>query len=166
MMNFSTKVVKKLCPYLKTNAVRQEAASTAYSLPQAMKQCPYVKELYSGFETEPEAEVKSNFFPAGNLGVATAEVTEPKLFKMTQAQAVCPCENFDSSKDASACAMEGCMNKKESDTSLYDSKFNESISNLKEEGRYREFINVQRHMGSFPRATRRETDKKSEVVVW
>ena len=49
---------------------------------------------------------------------------------------------------------------------MYEAKFDNAIKTLKTEGRYRKFINVERHKGMFPNATRREIKKKSEVVVW
>ena len=50
---------------------------------------------------------------------------------------------------------------------MYDKRFDECIDTLKKEGRYRTFINIQRHLRHFPYATRREGQTKiSEVVVW
>lgn len=166
MMNFSSKVTKKLCPYLKKTAVRQEAASSAYSLPEAMKQCPYVRELYSGFERDQEDDTQVEICPKNSLGVFSTNSTQPKLFKMGQTEPLCPCKDLYTDKDIATCLNKECKQIPKTDTSLYDNKFDGAINKLKDEGRYRKFINVERHMGNFPNATRREDKEKSEVVVW
>lgn len=163
---FSTKA-KRLCPYLKKTAVRQEAASAAYSLPEAMKQCPYVKELYSGFETKSETgaeeiskkSLKSLFVDPSNA--------EPKLFKMEKERQLCHCAVEDAADATKNCKKPECLTSEpEKPLNMYDEKFDTSIKQLKDEGRYRKFINIERHKGMFPNATRRENKEKSKVVVW
>ena len=48
----------------------------------------------------------------------------------------------------------------------YEKFFTGKISELKKEGRYRYFQDLERHAGDFPRATARRDDKVSEVIVW
>lgn len=49
----------------------------------------------------------------------------------------------------------------------YQSFFQSELDGLKEEGRYRVFADLERHRGSFPRATRhREDGTVQEVTVW
>ena len=49
----------------------------------------------------------------------------------------------------------------------YDRKFQDVITNIKNEGRYREFINIQRKQGNYPKAIRRNNElEEKEVVVW
>lgn len=48
----------------------------------------------------------------------------------------------------------------------YEALFNERISALREEGRYRIFANIERHVGNFPRATLRKDGGTSDVTVW
>jgi 5-aminolevulinate synthase len=151
---------------LKQSAVNNEAAVSSYNLPEAMKQCPYVKDLYSGFGTGAENETTPGESNMNKLGVFAGNQTEPKLFKMEKNPPVCPCRDMHASQEQAGCHTAGCANAPKSDISMYDKKFDGAIDQLKQEGRYRKFINVERHMGSFPNATRRENSKKSEVVVW
>ena len=45
--------------------------------------------------------------------------------------------------------------------------FEQAISTIREEGRYRVFIDLKRHRGSFPRATARfEHGEEKDIVVW
>lgn len=165
-MMFSTKV-QRLCPYLKKSAIRQEAASSSYLLPEAMKSCPYVKELYSGFDSNSENVADSENKSVSRLPLFMKNSsTEPKLFKMEQDEAMCPCETQFNAKEESGCAKTLCKKETVSETSMYDAKFDSAIEQLKNEGRYRKFINVQRHQGMFPTATRRENEQQSEVTVW
>jgi len=165
MMNFSSRVSKKLCPYLKKTTVRQEAASTAHSLPQAMKECPYVKELYSSFGVEDQKDTENLESSHSSLGVTSTSSAEPKLFKMEKTETSCTRKDLYATEEESQCPMDASQ-KSEKESTQYDKKFDASINQLKDEGRYRKFINVERHKGSFPRATRREQKDKSEVVVW
>ncbi|MFA5123769.1 5-aminolevulinate synthase [Zavarzinia sp.] len=48
----------------------------------------------------------------------------------------------------------------------YDESFAQAIADLKREGRYRVFADLQRHCGSFPRATWRGPQGPKEIVVW
>lgn len=170
MMNFSSKVTRKLCPYLKMTATRQEAANTAYSVPEAMKQCPYVKDLYQGFGVQQENSNESENgvgLTGSKMFKSTADSNaEPKLFKMGESTPVCPCEALNGNLKKEGCHIIECQKAPKSDTSIYDAKFDGAIDQLKKEGRYRTFINVERHQGNFPNATRREQKKESEVVVW
>ena len=101
-MMFSTKA-RRLCPYLKKTAVRQEAASAAYSLPQAMKQCPYVKELYSGFETKSETGTEEVSKESLKSLFVCPSKAEPKLFKMEKERELCPCAVEDAADATKKC---------------------------------------------------------------
>ena len=48
----------------------------------------------------------------------------------------------------------------------YDQFFQQQIENLHREGRYRVFADIERHVGDFPRATRRKDGVAREVTVW
>eukprot|EP01012_Entosiphon_sulcatum_P034326 TRINITY_DN43514_c0_g1_i1.p2 TRINITY_DN43514_c0_g1~~TRINITY_DN43514_c0_g1_i1.p2 ORF type:complete len:404 (+),score=69.05 TRINITY_DN43514_c0_g1_i1:282-1493(+) len=48
----------------------------------------------------------------------------------------------------------------------YDDKFANAIADLKQEGRYRVFADLQRHCGNFPRATWRGPHGPRDIVVW
>ena len=50
----------------------------------------------------------------------------------------------------------------------YDAFFNESLDDLRAQGNYRVFANLERHAGNFPRATYRcaEGKEQGEVTVW
>ncbi|PWR25939.1 5-aminolevulinate synthase [Zavarzinia aquatilis] len=48
----------------------------------------------------------------------------------------------------------------------YDDKFANAIADLKQEGRYRVFADLQRHCGNFPRATWRGPNGARDIVVW
>ena len=48
----------------------------------------------------------------------------------------------------------------------YDAFFNQSISKLKSEGRYRIFAELERHAGKFPHATHYGGSEKDEITVW
>ena len=48
----------------------------------------------------------------------------------------------------------------------YESFFKQSVDQIKSEGRYRVFADLQRHAGNFPHATNRRPDATEEVVVW
>lgn len=165
-MMFSTKV-RRLCPYLQKGAVRQEAASSMYSIPEAIKHCPYVKDLYAGFGTNDETPSQTEKQqPCQKQVFVNANGTEPKLFKMEKEAFRCPCEDQLFNEDQPSCTKQACHKAEVQEPSMYDQKFDSAIATLKQEGRYRKFINVERHMGSFPNATRRENDSQSEVVVW
>ena len=79
--------MRRLCPYLKKTTTRQDAASTSYSLPDAIKRCPYVKELFSGFgnkgqelQEEKETTQKSGY----EFNESKEDQNEPSLFKMDE----------------------------------------------------------------------------------
>ncbi|MBW7836613.1 MAG: 5-aminolevulinate synthase [Sphingomonadales bacterium] len=48
----------------------------------------------------------------------------------------------------------------------YNRVFEEAITSLKKEGRYRVFIDIERKRGAFPRATHHSPSGPREVVVW
>jgi 5-aminolevulinate synthase len=48
----------------------------------------------------------------------------------------------------------------------YEAFFKKSVDQIKAEGRYRIFADLQRHAGNFPHATNRRPDAIEEVVVW
>ena len=47
-----------------------------------------------------------------------------------------------------------------------DEFFRKSLIDLKEEGNYRIFANLERQMGKFPKAIRRDKDLKEHVTIW
>lgn len=175
--------MRRLCPYLKKTASRQDAASSSYSLPDAVKTCPYVKELFTGFGSKTQDAQSDKEASQGEsrykFNEHIDEKNEPTLFKMENDK-----KNEDlkvylgstsnmfgtlkSTDIVSGVDIDGGQPKShETQLNMYDQKFNNCIDTLKKEGRYRTFINIQRHLGSFPNATRREGQvKKSEVVVW
>jgi len=48
----------------------------------------------------------------------------------------------------------------------FDAFFNEKLDGLKKEGRYRVFMDLERHAGQFPRATRHVDGEQKPVTVW
>jgi 5-aminolevulinate synthase len=48
----------------------------------------------------------------------------------------------------------------------FDAFFNEKLEGLKKEGRYRVFMDLERHAGKFPIATRHVNGEKKPVTVW
>ena len=44
--------------------------------------------------------------------------------------------------------------------------FEDALGNIHSEGRYRVFIDLQRHKGRFPKATARFEDGEREVTIW
>jgi 5-aminolevulinate synthase len=48
----------------------------------------------------------------------------------------------------------------------YESFFQSRLDDLRTEGRYRVFANLERHAGEFPQATRHGADGTSQVTVW
>ncbi len=48
----------------------------------------------------------------------------------------------------------------------YQRIFREAVGQVKAEGRYRVFIDIARHRGDFPNATRHDGDETHDVVVW
>lgn len=44
--------------------------------------------------------------------------------------------------------------------------FEDALSGIREEGRYRVFVDLQRHRGNFPKATARFEDGEREITVW
>jgi 5-aminolevulinate synthase len=49
---------------------------------------------------------------------------------------------------------------------IYDAFFQRELENLRREGRYRHFANLERLKGGFPRAIHHGTDGPSEIIVW
>jgi hypothetical protein len=171
MMNFSGRITRKLCPYLKMTANRNEAASAAFSIPEAMQQCPYVKDLYQGFAAQNDGTLNGSENGESKTGSKLIKFSndserEPKLFKMGEIMPICPCEKLNGYSSREGCHIVECQKAPKSDTSIYDEKCDGVIDQLKKEGRYRKFINIDRHQGAFPNATKREAKKESEVVVW
>ena len=50
--------------------------------------------------------------------------------------------------------------------STYDHHFEQAISRLKQEGRYRVFANLGRYVGSYPQSAFYDQQKKREVTIW
>ena len=48
----------------------------------------------------------------------------------------------------------------------YEALFRDSLDQLRDEGNYRIFAELERKAGAFPRAARYEGGAKSEVTVW
>lgn len=48
----------------------------------------------------------------------------------------------------------------------YESFFQSQLVNLRQEGRYRVFADIERRAGAFPRATRYSRGQSSDVIVW
>ena len=48
----------------------------------------------------------------------------------------------------------------------FEALFSSKLDALHKEGRYRVFADLERHAGSFPRATRHANGTTSEVTVW
>ncbi|MBT6093743.1 MAG: 5-aminolevulinate synthase [Rhodospirillaceae bacterium] len=48
----------------------------------------------------------------------------------------------------------------------YEAYFKQSVDQIKAEGRYRVFADLERHAGNFPHATNRRPDATEEVIVW
>ena len=48
----------------------------------------------------------------------------------------------------------------------YEAFFKKSVEEIKSEGRYRIFADLERHAGNYPHATNRRPDTMKEVVVW
>jgi len=48
----------------------------------------------------------------------------------------------------------------------YDSIFTSALNNIKEEGRYRVFMDIERKNGEFPHATWHSEDGEKDIVVW
>jgi 5-aminolevulinate synthase len=48
----------------------------------------------------------------------------------------------------------------------FDAFFNEKLDGLKKEGRYRVFMDLERHVGQFPKATRHVDGEQKPVTVW
>jgi len=48
----------------------------------------------------------------------------------------------------------------------FNSFFQSRINELKDEGRYRVFADLERHAGNFPKATRHVDGETQEVTVW
>ena len=44
--------------------------------------------------------------------------------------------------------------------------FEDALSSIRDEGRYRVFVDLQRHRGAFPKATARFEDGEREITVW
>jgi 5-aminolevulinate synthase len=44
--------------------------------------------------------------------------------------------------------------------------FEDALADIRDEGRYRVFVDLQRHRGSFPKATARFEDGEREITVW
>ena len=90
---YSSKM-RRLCPYLAKGAARTEAATTMTTIPEAIKSCPYVKELYSGFETNETENVPQMNPPRSMIRSAfNNSSVKPKLFKMEEEISMCPCRD-------------------------------------------------------------------------
>ncbi|MEH6728453.1 MAG: 5-aminolevulinate synthase, partial [Hyphomicrobiales bacterium] len=48
----------------------------------------------------------------------------------------------------------------------YDALFRKQLDQLREDGSYRVFAELERHSGGFPKATRFRADGTDEVTVW
>ncbi|MFZ3033923.1 MAG: 5-aminolevulinate synthase [Parvibaculum sp.] len=48
----------------------------------------------------------------------------------------------------------------------YQAKLNDALASVKDEGRYRVFVDILRHRGDFPRATFHTPEGSREIVVW
>ncbi|TCU39156.1 hypothetical protein EV129_1031, partial [Rhizobium azibense] len=48
----------------------------------------------------------------------------------------------------------------------FEGFFRSELDGLHKEGRYRVFADLERHRGSFPRATRHTADGQKDVTVW
>ncbi|MDG1858606.1 MAG: aminotransferase class I/II-fold pyridoxal phosphate-dependent enzyme, partial [Emcibacteraceae bacterium] len=48
----------------------------------------------------------------------------------------------------------------------YDRIFSDAITNIKDEGRYRVFMDIERKNGDFPKATWHSENGEKEIVVW
>ncbi len=48
----------------------------------------------------------------------------------------------------------------------YNKVFADQLAELRDEGRYRVFAELERHAGNFPRATRYVNGEKQDVIVW
>jgi 5-aminolevulinate synthase len=48
----------------------------------------------------------------------------------------------------------------------YEAMFQKHLDALRQEGRYRVFADIERHVGQFPRATRYDASGRSDVTVW
>ena len=48
----------------------------------------------------------------------------------------------------------------------YNKVFADRLAELRDEGRYRVFAELERHAGNFPRATRYVDGEKQDVIVW
>ncbi|MEM7671474.1 MAG: 5-aminolevulinate synthase, partial [Pseudomonadota bacterium] len=48
----------------------------------------------------------------------------------------------------------------------YPDFFERALADLKAEGNYRVFADLERHRGSFPRATYYDSDECPEITVW
>ena len=48
----------------------------------------------------------------------------------------------------------------------YDKLFADRIADLRNEGRYRVFAELERHAGNFPKATRHHDGRQQDVTVW
>ena len=44
--------------------------------------------------------------------------------------------------------------------------FEDALNSIRDEGRYRVFVDLQRHRGAFPKATARFEDGEREITVW
>ena len=48
----------------------------------------------------------------------------------------------------------------------FEAFFSAELQSVRDEGRYRVFTEIERHAGSFPRATRYVDDETRDVTVW
>lgn len=131
---FSSKL-KRMCPYLSKGAARTEAANSVYSVPQAIKSCPYVKELYSGFDAKENIdELPTNVSILNKRNSLEENEANPTLFSLEEEISVCACQDsYNSSEEHSKLCKETSFNSKsqkndteaESDqetTNMYDIK--------------------------------------------
>lgn len=90
----NTSRMRGLCPYLAKNANLPEATRAMCSLPEALKLCPYVKELYSGFEmTESDENIETQPLSCHVKTAFKDSKMKPKLFRMEEQISICPCRD-------------------------------------------------------------------------
>lgn len=133
------------CPFWK-NSSANSFRSGASSIDTAKSLCPFVKKNYSSISID-DLQQRVN-----NVEETTHQAPKPK------APSKCPFlkENPKFNQEAT-----------KAEPINYNARALDAVTTLKEENRYRTFIDVKRHKGSYPRATRRISEEKSEeLTVW